>query len=325
MEKNKILEEIERWNKISKENDNNAPEILRISDAIDKIEQKMLDYFIKKYGLETIRKHFKSREILDANGILIPKKMLKITIYTHNFGYGGNDKYYINPESALMLYNVYLEFTEGKINGNIRKKIDYENLTYSDLYQLNQYEMIYWCFIHNITFEDFAKMNFIHECSHRFGISSADDLDPYIFTVTEEGLTELIARDFAKEENLPYIPLFRQKELDFIYYFFDEVTEDLKYITIAYYDDEYDVLCRSMYYLFNLEKYDMLEIWYMLNHAFGSLSDAQREWKKSGTNITPGDSFFDVFDKISMREDFIQKVEEVMKEGLLKKENINSR
>ena len=326
MEKTKILEEIERWKKIEETNDKNEPEILQINDAIKKIEYKMLNYLLEKYNSSELLETLKKKGILNNDGELIYGNGISLTNRTLNFGFAGSS-YYINPKSAMMLYGAYLEFSNGKINNNIRKNLDYKSMTNADLYKLNSYEIIYWCYIHNITFVEFAKANFIHECSHRFGISGGEEPDdPYLFNVFAEGITELMAREFAKEKNMMYLPFFRNTELKFVQHFFENETDELKNMALTW-DNSYDVITVALFYLFNISDNDELsyeEKWLTIERVLGATYQVKKERENNGTQIKPTDSFIDIFDKQSLREDS-ERIIERAQESIISQKSSKSR
>lgn len=317
MEKTKILEEIEKWKKIEETNNKNDPEILQINDSIKEIEHKMLKYLLEKYNSLELLETLKKKGIINNNGDLIYGNGISLTNNTLNFGFAGLS-YYINPKSAMMLYGAYLEFSDGKINNNIRKELDYKNMSNSDLYNLNSYEIIYWCYINDITFAEFAKANFIHECSHRFGISGGEEPDdPYLFNVFAEGITELLAREFAKEKNMMYLPLFRNTELKFVQYFFENEKEELKNMILTW-DNSYNVIVTVLFYLFNLVDNDDMsyeEKWLIIEKVLGETYQVKKERENNDTQIKSSDSFITIFDKLSIREDsemIIEKVQEAI-------------
>ncbi len=301
------------WKKIEETSNKNDPEILQINDAIKEIEHKMLKYLLEKYNSPELLETLKKKGIINNKGDLIYGNGISLTNNTLNFGFAGSS-YYINPKSAMMLYGAYLEFSDGKINNNIRKELDYKNMSNSDLYNLNSYEIIYWCYIHDITFAEFAKTNFIHECSHRFGISGGEEQDDaYLFNIFAEGITELMAREFARAKNMLYFPIFRNTELQFVCHFFENDIDELKNMTLTW-DNSYDVIISALFYLFNLsDETSSQENWRILDGVLGMTCQVQNERRNKGTQINPSDSFITIFDKQSIREDsemIIEKVQE---------------
>lgn len=323
MERNKILQEIELWNRIAESNDIDSPEIIEINQEIKKIEIRMLKYFIQKYDSPKLIESLKAKKIIDDNGKLIDNNGLFLTQRTLNFGYSSSS-YYLNPKSAMMLYSSYLDFSNGIINENIRQDLDYKNISDKDLYKLNSYEIIYWCYIHDITFLDFAKANFIHECSHRFGIAGGDEPDdPYLFNVLTEGTTEIIAREFAQENGLFYIPIFRKTEIEFVRHFFEGDMEELKKMSLTW-DKTYHVIYVALFYLFNIYENDdltLIEKYRIIEKVLGEKQDVERLRRNIGASISQTDSFITIFDKIALREKtekLIETTESVINEQQLK-------
>lgn len=313
MEKSKILNEIEKWQRIAETNDTNNIEIKSISDEIKKIEYNMLQYLLKKYDTNLLLQSLKAKHVIGDSGEIIVNDGIIIDESILNFGCDRN-KYYLNPKSAMMLYNCYLDFANGIIHKNIRQDIDYSSLKYDELYSLNPYECIYWCYVHNITFTDFAKMNFVHECAHRFGSSLSLDLphEPFLCNIVEEGITEIIARNYALAENKPYIPIFRETEVEFVKYFYD-IDDIVEFI--LYFQNQGGAYNAACFLFLDNDEIDEEKLENLLVNAAGSNGEINAQREKNGTKINQDDSFMIIFDKIALRkeyEKFIERTEQAM-------------
>lgn len=227
-EEQKWREEIENYEKFLnsptlKQGDLYVSSITKkLTEFLQKINMQMFSYYTSKFErTDELREAFKKKKILIKNS------NQEFELRTMAFDYKINDdvingghrygQVYLNPRSSLLLYNSYKQFLNGNLEG-IRTNINYESIEMSDLSKSNltRKELLYWCYIHKISFEKLCETTLIHECSHQYGLSEIEPDDPKISDYFMEGITEYKARKFSKDIGLDYIPIFHEKDFQLI-------------------------------------------------------------------------------------------------------------
>ena len=165
--------------------------------------------------------------------------MLFLFLIKHGFNGGFSPVYgiLISKKGATYFYNSYKEFNSGNTHG--ARDLDYSSITEEELPSLSPQELLYWCYAHDITYEEFCKSTLLHENTHRWTLDQDMFDDPIDITI-KEGMVENEARTIAYHNGIPYIPIFRNKELEIVKSILPNFTNN--YITTTLIDNNTDRL-----------------------------------------------------------------------------------
>lgn len=159
-------------------------------------------------AVAAMKKRLMDRNLIDEQGNLLKRENAVAFTDVDSLNGGTNTKGDIlfNPKGAGCFYKSYIEFEEGK-RGGIRP-FDYTK-DIKELPELTSAEALFWCYTHNMSYEEFTKMTLLHESVHKWTFLGGFFDDPSE-TELAEGMVEREARRIGEEHpELGYIPIFR--------------------------------------------------------------------------------------------------------------------
>lgn len=225
MKQEQIIKEIENWNN---------PEFLsRINLDLNNYSQKIDTVLYERYVKQILEqsdeklrekalKRLRKRNLIDETNSKVERNNDVVFDYNVQAINGAHDsakdKIVFNPNGAKSFYKSYIQFSEGKRDGI--RDFDY-SVDIKELPNLTPTEILYWCYEHNISYEQFCKITLLHENVHKWTLRGATGFEAVMMGKDEvaliEGLVEQEARDVAHDNpDLLYLNCFRNDEVNFV-------------------------------------------------------------------------------------------------------------
>ena len=220
MDREWIMKEKEKW-----QDEKFLEEVLvRLNEHEEKIDEILYErysYVMNAWAnqgeqaqraSERMKKKLMDRGLIDEQGNLCQnKKAISFAdISSVNGGTNTKGEIMFNPKGAQCFYDSYLEFLEGEREGI--RDFDYSK-DINELPELTSAEALYWCYCHEINYEEFVKITLLHESVHKWTLLG-NFLDDQSETELIEGMVEQEARRVGKgNPELGYIPIFRSDDV----------------------------------------------------------------------------------------------------------------